>query len=73
MFSNTFAGIAPASAPSYIGAQIAGGVLAVVVVKTLYPDITPHEAAGVVVPHATSAGRDGAAASAASSASRASD
>jgi glycerol uptake facilitator-like aquaporin len=45
MFSNTFAGIAPASAPSYIGAQIVGGGLAVVVVKMLYPDITPAEPA----------------------------
>jgi glycerol uptake facilitator-like aquaporin len=53
MFSNTFSGIAPASAPSFIGAQIAGGALAVVVVKTLYSDITPEEAAAVVVPHAT--------------------
>jgi hypothetical protein len=73
MFSNTFAGIAPASAPSYVGAQIAGGVLAVVVVKTLYPGITPQEAADVVVPHATGTARLGAAASAASSVSRSGD
>jgi glycerol uptake facilitator-like aquaporin len=71
MFSNTFAGIAPASAPSFIGAQIVGGVLAVVVIRTLYPDITPAEAAEVVVPHAAGAARDSAAAPAASSASRA--
>ena len=70
MFSNTFAGIAPASAPSFIGAQVVGGVLAVVVVKTLYPGITPEEAADVVVPHTARAARDGAVASAASSASR---
>jgi arsenate reductase len=73
MFSNTFAGIAPASAPSFIGAQIVGGVLAVLVVKMLYPDITPEEAADVVVPHATGAGREGAAASAASSVNRVRD
>jgi len=71
MFSNTFAGIAPASAPSFIGAQVVGGVLAIVVVRTLYPDITPEEAAEVVVPLATAATRDSAAASAASSVSRA--
>jgi len=71
MFSNTFAGIAPASAPSFIGAQIVGGVLAIVVVRTLYPGITPAEAAEVVVPHASGAARDSAAASAASSASHA--
>jgi arsenate reductase len=51
MFSDTFAGIAPASAPAFIGAQVIGGVLAVVVVKTLYPGVTPAEAADVVVPH----------------------
>jgi arsenate reductase len=71
MFSDTFAGIAPASAPSFIGAQFVGGVLAIVVVRTLYPDITPAEAAEVVVPHTTGAARDGASAPAASSVSRA--
>jgi glycerol uptake facilitator-like aquaporin len=71
MFSDTFAGIAPASAPSFIGAQVVGGVLAIVVVRTLYPGITPAEAAEVVVPHATGTARESAAASAASSASHA--
>jgi arsenate reductase len=51
MFSDTFAGIAPASAPAFIGAQVIGGVLAVVVVRALYPGVTPAEAADVVVPH----------------------
>ena len=51
MFSNTFAGIAPSSAPVYLAAQVAGGILAVGLVRLLYPDITPIEAAGVVVPH----------------------
>jgi arsenate reductase len=36
MFSDTFAGIAPASAPGFIAAQIAGGFLAWVVIKVLY-------------------------------------
>ena len=40
MFSNTFAGIAPASAPVFIGAQILGGALAFVVVRVLYPAVT---------------------------------
>jgi len=48
MFSNTFAGIAPASVPPFIVAQLVGGVVAVLVLRTLYPDITPEEAAGVV-------------------------
>jgi glycerol uptake facilitator-like aquaporin len=51
IFSNTFAGIAPASVPGFVLAQLAGGVAAVVVLRTLYPDVTPDEAAQVVVPH----------------------
>jgi glycerol uptake facilitator-like aquaporin len=51
MFSNTFAGIAPSSVPSFIGAQIIGGALAVLVIKALYPDVTPAEAADIVIPH----------------------
>jgi glycerol uptake facilitator-like aquaporin len=54
MFSDTFAGIAPSSAPAFIGAQIAGGILAVAVVKILYPGITAAEAADVIVPHGQS-------------------
>jgi glycerol uptake facilitator-like aquaporin len=41
MFSDTFAGIAPASAPLFIAAQLAGGALAVLVVRGLYPVIRP--------------------------------
>lgn len=51
MFSNSFAGIAPSSAPSFISAQIVGGVLAVVLIKTLYPGLTKSEAADVIEPH----------------------
>jgi glycerol uptake facilitator-like aquaporin len=51
MFSNSFAGVAPSSAPVFIGAQVVGGLLAVGVIRTLYPYVTPSEAAGVVVPH----------------------
>jgi glycerol uptake facilitator-like aquaporin len=53
MFSNTFAGIAPSSAPSYIGAQVVGGLVAIGAIKALYPNITPAEAADLVVPHAS--------------------
>ena len=52
MFSNTFAGIAPASVPAYVVAQLIGGALAIGVIRVLYPDITPAEAADVVMPHA---------------------
>ena len=51
MFSDTFAGIAPSSAPSFAGAQIIGGILAVGVMKVLYPGMTAAEAADVTVPH----------------------
>ena len=51
MFSDTFAGIAPSSVPSFIAAQVIGGALAVVVIRTLYPGVTPAEAAGIMVPH----------------------
>jgi arsenate reductase len=37
MFSNTFAGIAPASAPSFIAAQILGGAVAFALIRVLYP------------------------------------
>jgi arsenate reductase len=51
MFSDTFAGIAPASVPSYVVAQLVGGAVAVVTLLALYPRITPAEATEVVVPH----------------------
>jgi glycerol uptake facilitator-like aquaporin len=51
MFSNSFAGIAPSSAPSFIGAQVAGGILAVVLIKVLYPTITSRQAGDILFPH----------------------
>lgn len=51
MFSDTFAGITPASIPTFIVAQILGGGLAVAVIKLLYPGVTAPEAADVIVPH----------------------
>ena len=51
MFSATFAGIAPSSVPSFIAAQILGGMLAAGVIKALCPAMTPAEAAGIIVPH----------------------
>jgi glycerol uptake facilitator-like aquaporin len=50
MFSDTFAGIAPASAPAYIVAQMVGGVLAIIATRALYPHVTPREATAVVIP-----------------------
>jgi arsenate reductase len=37
VFSNTFAGIAPSSAPSFIAAQILGGAIAFGLIMALYP------------------------------------
>ena len=51
IFSNSFAGIAPSSVPSFVAAEVLGGVLALLVVKVLYPGVTPAEAADVVVAH----------------------
>ncbi len=48
--SNTFAGIAPASAPGFIVAQALGGALGAVAVRVLYPDVA-RAGREVVVPH----------------------
>jgi len=50
MLSATFAGIAPASVPSFVVAQVIGGVLAVLVIRALYPGVTAAQAADVTVP-----------------------
>jgi glycerol uptake facilitator-like aquaporin len=50
MFSNTFSGIAPASAPGFIGMQIIGGAAAVGALLVLYPD-AGRSADDVVIPH----------------------
>jgi len=50
MFSNTFAGIDPASVPGFVGFQLVGGAVAVLVVWILYPQMA-RAAAEVVVPH----------------------
>jgi glycerol uptake facilitator-like aquaporin len=51
MLSDTFAGIAPASVPGYVVAQLIGGLCAVIVIRAIYPVLTPAQAADVVVPH----------------------
>jgi len=51
IFSNTFAGIAAASVPGYAVAQLVGGILAVLAIRVLYPDVTAADAANVVLPH----------------------
>ena len=51
MFSDTFAGIAPSSAPSFISAQVVGGVVAFGLIRGLYPGMTKAEAADIIEPH----------------------
>jgi arsenate reductase len=41
MFSDTFAGIAPASVPLFVAMQFVGGLVAVVLVRGLYPRDAP--------------------------------
>lgn len=38
MFSDTFAGIEPASVPAFVACQLFGGALAVALIRTLYPE-----------------------------------
>jgi glycerol uptake facilitator-like aquaporin len=51
MFSDTFAGIAPASVPGYVTAQLVGGLAALALLAVLYPDVTPAEAEQILLPH----------------------
>jgi glycerol uptake facilitator-like aquaporin len=54
MFSDTFAGIAPASVPAFVGAQLLGGIAAFALIRALYPGLDPAQAADVVVPREVS-------------------
>jgi glycerol uptake facilitator-like aquaporin len=60
MFSNTFAGIAPASVPGYVAAQLVGCVCAILAIRVLYPDVTATDAAELLVAHHERTGVDGA-------------
>jgi glycerol uptake facilitator-like aquaporin len=51
MFSNTFAGISPSSAPLFVAAEVVGGVVGFVLLKALYPGVTSGEASRVTVAH----------------------
>ncbi len=50
MFSDTFAGIAPASAPGFIAAQVVGAGVGAVLVRILYPDVGLAAGRAVVPP-----------------------
>jgi arsenate reductase len=49
-FSNTFAGIKPSSVPPFVAFQLIGGIVAVLLIRTLYPDVS-EVADNVIVPH----------------------
>jgi glycerol uptake facilitator-like aquaporin len=50
MFSDTFAGIAPSSAPGFISAQILGALIGLALVVMIYPDAA-DTADQAVIPH----------------------
>lgn len=58
MFSDTFAGIEPSSAPAFVLAQLVGTAVAITVIRGIYPDIA-EVADQVVVPHGDGAGHGG--------------
>jgi glycerol uptake facilitator-like aquaporin len=58
MFSDSFAGIAPSSAPVFIAAQIGGAIAGVLLIRFLYPSLSPAQAARAVVPHEDSVPAD---------------
>lgn len=55
MFSDTFAGITPASVPAFVLAQVIGATLGATLVVTLYPDARKAGEANVVPPEARGA------------------
>jgi arsenate reductase len=61
MFSDSFAGIAPSPASVFIAAQLGGGIAGVLIIRFLYPSLSPAQAAEAVVPYEGSgaAGQDG--------------
>lgn len=48
MFTDTFAGISPASAPGFIAAQLVGALVGLALILVLFPNLDAHTA---VVPH----------------------
>lgn len=58
MFSNSFAGIAPSSAPLFVGAEVIGGLVAFGLVKVLYGGISSQAASSVTIGHDVSASEE---------------
>jgi arsenate reductase len=51
VFSDSFAGIAPSSVPSFVAAQLLGGLAALALIVLLYGGMTTAQASDIVVPH----------------------
>jgi glycerol uptake facilitator-like aquaporin len=51
MLTNSFAGIAPSSAPLFVGAEVVGGIVAFALIKLLYGGITSRDASTVTTDH----------------------
>ena len=60
MFSNSFAGIAPASVPAFVAAQLVGGAIGLGLVRLLYTSTPawPGQAGEVLLPHSTTTTTD---------------
>jgi arsenate reductase len=50
MLSDSFAGIAPASVPGFVVAQLVGGAVALGLIAVLYPGLSAEEAAEIMQP-----------------------
>jgi arsenate reductase len=50
MLSDSFAGIAPASVPGFVVAQLIGGAVALGLIAVLYPGLSAEEAAEIMQP-----------------------
>lgn len=59
MFTNTFSGIAPSSAPLFVVAEVVGGVVGYSLLRVLYPGISARVGTAVLVPHGA-LGKEGA-------------
>jgi glycerol uptake facilitator-like aquaporin len=53
-FTDTFAGIKPASVPAFVACQLLGAVIAVALIRALYPGVAAS-APAVIVPHSEEA------------------
>jgi arsenate reductase len=56
VFSDTFAGIAPSSVPSFVGAQLLGGLAGLALIVLLYGGMTTAQASDIIVPHGDASG-----------------